>query len=181
MQGQFLIASPHLRDPNFAQSVVLLLEHHEEGALGMIINRESHISLRDVWTGMNHESCPCDLCLSIGGPVQGPMICLHGHPQYAESEIVPGVYVATEQELLGSLVTQDLQPFRFFTGYSGWGPGQLEGEIESGGWLKAHGTAEHVFSQDFTKVWHDVLHASGQDFLRKTLGIRNFPSEAGLN
>jgi putative transcriptional regulator len=181
LQGQFLIASPHLRDPNFAQSVVLVLEHHDEGALGVIINRDSQLALRDVWRQVDDSPCDCEACVSLGGPVQGPMIALHGHPQYSEAEIVAGVYVATERDKLCGLVDQNLQPFRVFTGYAGWGPGQLEGELEAGGWLRAAGNAEHVFSQDVTGLWHDILKTSGQDFFRETLGIQNFPGDAGLN
>ena len=181
LQGLFLIASPHLRDPNFGQSVVLMLEHHDEGALGIVINRDSQLALRDVWCQVADSPCDCDVCVSFGGPVQGPMIALHGHPQFSESEIVPGVYVATERDTLCGLVDQNLQPFRVFTGYAGWGPGQLESELEAGGWLTIAGNAQHVFRSDVTSLWQEVLQCSGRDFFRQTLGIDTLPGEMGLN
>jgi putative transcriptional regulator len=181
LQGQFLIASPHLHDPNFCRSVVLLLEHHDEGALGIIINRESQTRLGEVWEKAGNGPCECNLSVSMGGPVKGPLISLHGHPQLSESEILPGVYVATKQETLIELVEQNVQPFRVFSGYAGWGPGQLEGELGSGGWLHIFGTAAHIFSEDQSALWQAVLKESGQDFFRDTLGIRNFPDDAGLN
>ena len=181
LQGKFLIASPHLSDPNFARSVVLMIEHHDEGALGVVINRESQVSVGAIWEQLNDSKCDCQVCMSLGGPVQGPMIALHGHPQFSESEIVPGVYLATQREYLADLISQDLQPLRIFTGYAGWGAGQLESEIQAGGWLTHCGSAEHVFSDDLTSLWQVVLRSTGQDFLRDTLGISHFPSDAGLN
>lgn len=181
LHGKFLIASPHLNDANFAQSVVLILEHHEEGALGIVINRESQVEVRDLWQQLHAAVCECQLCVSLGGPVHGPIISLHGHPQFSESEIVPGVYVATQRDLLHDLISQDLQPFRVFMGYAGWGAGQLEQEINAGGWLTIRGTAEYVFYDDLSALWQNVLQNSGREFLRETLGISDFPSDTGLN
>ena len=181
LQGKLLIASPHLSDPNFARSVVLMIEHHDEGALGVVINRESQVSVGAIWEQLNDSKCDCQVCMSLGGPVQGPLIALHGHPQFSESEIVPGVYLATGREYLADLINQDLQPLRVFTGYAGWGAGQLESEIQAGGWLTHCGSAVHVFSDDLTSLWQAVLRSSGQGFLRDTLGISTFPGDAGLN
>ena len=147
----------------------------------MIVNRESQKRLSEVWETLHESAGPCDLCVSVGGPVQGPLISLHGHPQYSESEILPGVYIATQRETLADLLTQNLQPYRVFAGYAGWGPGQLEKEFRAGGWLHTFGTPAHIFSEDPSGVWHEALQASGQDFLRDTLGIHKFPDDAGMN
>jgi putative transcriptional regulator len=75
----------------------------------------------------------------------------------------------------------DVQPFRVFSGYSGWGAGQLETEMDLGGWLTTDATAEIVFEEDVADLWQAVIHLTGEEFLKGTLGITDFPSEPGLN
>ncbi|MEM8679689.1 MAG: YqgE/AlgH family protein, partial [Planctomycetota bacterium] len=70
LRGQFLIASPKLPDPNFSQSVVLMLEHHDQGALGLILNRPTNVTLKEVWEQVEQDPCHCANLVSLGGPVQ---------------------------------------------------------------------------------------------------------------
>ena len=94
LASQLLIASPHLPDPTFSEAVVLILEHNAEGAFGLVLNRPTGTTIGELWKLVSEESTfDNDQPVSSGGPVSGPLICLHGHVEYSESEVLPGVYV----------------------------------------------------------------------------------------
>jgi putative transcriptional regulator len=175
LRGHLLVASPHLPDPNFSKSVILLVEHSNEGAVGLVLNRVANTSLSELWRQVDQGPCQCDDQVLLGGPVQGPVMCLHGHMEFSESEVISGVYVSTEAENLQQLVQKNKQPFRMFLGYSGWGPGQLESELKVGGWLVALGDDEIVFADDVDEIWQRVIHQAGRQILRDTLQIKDFP------
>ena len=176
LRGHLLVASPHLPDPNFSKSVILLVEHSNEGAVGLVLNRVAGTSLSELWIQADQDGpCHCDDQVRLGGPVQGPVMCLHGHMELSESEVISGVYVSTEAENLRQLVQKNKQPFRVFLGYSGWGPGQLESELKIGGWLVSMADEEIVFTDDADEIWQRVIHRAGRQFLRDTLRIEDFP------
>ena len=181
LRGMFLAASPHLPDPNFARSVVLMVEHHQEGALGLIINRQSEIRLQEFWDQIDSDPCPSEQFLSWGGPVEGQIMCLHVDPAYSEGEVIPGVQLATDSASICDIVKQEVGPFRVFWGYAGWGPGQLESEFDVGGWLTHPASNEVVFQADVDPVWKQVVSQSGQQILRAALSIGHFPDNAELN
>jgi putative transcriptional regulator len=181
LQGHFLVASPHLPDPNFARTVVLLIEHHAQGAMGLVLNRPSATSLRTLWQQVEDSPCQSEQCVCVGGPVQGPVVALHGHREFSEVEVLPGVHVATQRHNIRGLVQFNEPPFRIFTGYAGWGAGQLEEELNLGGWLTIEATVDMVFTNDLAGLWQFALNLSGREFLRDTLGIDNFPDDPSVN
>src|SRR5688572_1282976 len=77
LQGQFLVASPHLSDPNFYKSVVLMVKHDEEGAFGLILNRPTTNTVREIWRAVTEQDLECEQPIYMGGPVSGPLVCLH--------------------------------------------------------------------------------------------------------
>ena len=131
MRGQFLVASRHLPDENFFQSVVLIIQHTEEGAVGFILNRPTAKTIRDIWPVISEETCDCDAHINNGGPGDGPLMAVHMSTFLSEEEIVPGVHLATQKDNIHRLVTHSNKPFRVFSGYAGWGPGQLAQELEA--------------------------------------------------
>lgn len=181
LKGSFLIASPQLEDPNFCRSVVLIMEHNAEGAFGLIMNRPASASIRDFWEEIEHETAAVDGPIYLGGPVEGPIICIHNQEACTEGEIVPGVFVAMRRDHLQRLVTESGHELRIFVGYSGWGPNQLEGEMAAGGWLTLPATAPFVFSQDVSTLWHRSMLATGQQLYRKMLGLGEFPDDPQWN
>ncbi len=181
LQGQFLIASPHLPDPNFSQSVVLMIEHHEAGALGLIINRPMNTLLCELWKQVAGTPCESTDAICYGGPVEGPVIALHADPAHSESEVVPDVHVATQKDNLRSVVMNNKRPLRVFTGYAGWGAGQLESELTIGGWLTHPAKAELVFCEDLTALWRHILNLTGKQILHDALGISGFPEDPRSN
>ena len=180
LEGHFLIAAPQLPDPNFSRSVVLILQHNANGAFGLVLNQLSEMKLAEVWSRIDDSPCEADGYLSIGGPVDGPILILHSDKLHSESEVLPGVYIASDRENVRHVV-QQAEPFRVFSGYSGWGSGQLETELELGGWITLLATKELVFDTNVADLWQNVVHMAGRNFFEGTLGIDEFPGDVHLN
>ena len=181
LQGHLLIASPHLGDSNFNRTVVLMVQHTGDGALGLVLNRPSNKRICDIWESLTGRTSDSDAPIYIGGPLEGPLMAVHTSRKLAENEIVPGLWFATHKEHLHTLVEQSKQPFRLFSGYSGWGSGQLEGEMRAGGWLKLPATAELVFADDDAEVWQLATRAVGHDILKADRAIKELPDDPSLN
>jgi len=163
----FLIAVPQLLDPNFKQSVVLLLRQDDEGALGIVVNRETSLLLRDLCR--DHDipySGDPDKRIRLGGPVQpeqgfvlyGPE---HGDPE--GREIQPGLHFSTSTSTLARLCALANGRFQCYSGYAGWGPKQLEREITEGTWILAPSDVALVLDQDPDEMWRGALNSIGID------------------
>lgn len=181
LKGHFLIASRHLTDPNFARTVVLLLDHSAGGAIGLVLNRPTAKSVQEIWEMIDDNPCEIDCAISVGGPVQGPLMCLHAHPAHSDAEVLEGVYLATQRESIGAVIRDNASPLKIFAGYSGWGAGQLEQEIEAGGWFLLPATSDLVFLESYEAMWTQALHRSGREFYREALGMEEFPDDASWN
>jgi putative transcriptional regulator len=182
LQGQLLVASPHLGESPFSQTVVLMLHHSEEGAFGVVLNRPIEQSVKSLWDQVSEKPCACERPLHMGGPVSGPLMALHREASLAEMEVeVPGgVYVAASREHLEQLVSEATQPCRIFVGHAGWTAGQLEKELEAGVWMIAPATAEQVFEED-ENLWNNVLRQIGRSILHSTLKIKHVPPDVSWN
>ena len=179
LSGHLLIAIPDLGDPNFSKTVVMLFQHDEEGASGVILNRPSDVTISAVWDEVAQEPSDCMDPINIGGPVQGPLIALHGSRNFSETPVIEGVFVSLSRENLNGLVNQSEQPFKIYSGYSGWSPGQLESEIKQGGWLTMEANANHVFDTP-DGLWRQVCDQFGNDILSSHLG-KHIPNDPSLN
>src|SRR5436305_2107477 len=126
LTGHILVASPHLGDPNFFRSVVLVIRHDEEGAFGVVLNRPLPSKVSDVWRALGNDNIANDQPIYLGGPVTGPLLALHTNDEYSEGDVVEGVCYATHKDHLNWLVEDYDGPLKIFSGYSGWGEGQLE-------------------------------------------------------
>lgn len=160
--GKLLIATPELADPNFFRTVSLIFHHTEEGAAGVILNRPSNTSIGHVWDDLDsdHVHQP----IHIGGPVEGPMMALHNNVLYAESTIFEGVFLSLTRENLAHLVGQSIHNVKIFNGYSGWGEGQLEAEMDAGGWLTFDCEAEDIFETP-EEIWKLACEKVGQQIM----------------
>lgn len=148
LRGKMLIASPQMRDPNFAQTVILIVQHDEDGALGLVLNRPTQTTIRDAWEQLNEEPCTCDQPLYQGGPCPGPLMAVHMSEGDAEVQLAEGLCFSAESSTLGALVGREEEPIKYFLGYSGWSPGQLEREMGEGSWLSFAASPEVVFNAD---------------------------------
>ncbi|MCB1147204.1 MAG: YqgE/AlgH family protein [Leptospiraceae bacterium] len=161
LKGKFIIAGSALRDPNFYQSIVLLIEHQREGAFGLIVNRIANLTLGQVVPEIENETS--EQVVFEGGPVrQDILFILHKHEQYQEedSELIPGVFVGRSKEVLLKLAEKSMG-FRVFRGYAGWGPGQLEDEIRANSWLSLDAVPEEIFTAEPELAWRDSLLTLG--------------------
>ena len=187
--GKLLIAEPMLGDPNFDRTVVLMIEHRVEGALGVVLNRPSDLEVGAVleeWADL--AAAPS--VLYFGGPVEP-----NGVLALARSRIggsgggdggrgdIPGW-----SPVVGDVGTIDLhrEPaelspavagIRFFAGYSGWGSGQLETELAEGAWLVVDAIADDVFAPDPETMWRSVLRRQGG----RVSMLADFPVHPSLN
>lgn len=177
--GMLLIAPPMLEDPNFRRAVVLLCEHNAQGSFGLILNYPLTLHLGEVLDEVAHRQDP----LSLGGPVQpNTLHFLHRHGEHIPDalSVVDGVYWGGDFEGLKDLLetnatgTHDL---RFFLGYAGWGAGQLEEEIELGGWILAPAAAADIFPEAPDRLWRATLRRMGGDYAI----LANFPDDPRLN
>jgi putative transcriptional regulator len=165
LQGKLLVAGPSLLDPNFARTVVFLLAHGEQGALGLVLNRPTATSLSTPLPEWD-ELASSPSVVFVGGPVTSGTICL----ARVKSEVsVPGLGYLTLQGDLGTVdletdpvfVAPWIEQLRIFAGYSGWGPGQLEDEMAAGAWWAIEAEPEDVFSDEPTDLWKRVLRRQG--------------------
>ena len=180
LSGCFLVASPHLPDPNFFRTVVLILRHDEEGAFGVVINRPLPSTVAEIWRKLGNHSITHEQAVYLGGPVSGPLIAIHCEPDYAEGEVVPGVYYATFKEHLNEVVSKSERPFRIFSGYSGWGEGQLEDEFEEGSWLSTLATVADIFAEP-DELWKAIAARIGFEILMPQMRTRHIPPSPEMN
>jgi putative transcriptional regulator len=182
LQGHLLIASQELLDPNFAKTVVLIAVHGEEGALGLILNREMPMPISQIWSQLSESTCMRQENAWHGGPVTGSLMALHDQPPMGNIVINQGLFVATELSAMELLAASDEGQVRFYVGHSGWGPGQLENEIGEGSWLVMPAAPEHVFHKiDSTTLWKNVMVEVGRRQIQSVVPIRFIPDNPSAN
>ncbi len=160
-QGRFLVASRELMDPNFGQTVVLLIRYGEEGAAGLVVNRRTKIPLSRVFEDLKGGKRPSDPAY-LGGPVgiTGVLGLLRSPDKPKEADLVVGdVSVTSSKALLEKKVSagEPSSAFRVYLGYAGWGKGQLEREVRIGAWHIFRGGAELVFDDNPGSLWQRMI------------------------
>jgi putative transcriptional regulator len=164
LKGSLLVATPTLLDPNFRRTVVLLLEHTEEGAVGVVLNRPSETPTGQAIPDLA-EVVADDDPVFIGGPVSpGSVIALGDHREADGLDAVCGTVAAVEFGTSPQELAEQVIRVRAFAGYAGWGSGQLEGEIEEEAWITAAALADDVFTPDPDGLWSQVLERMGNQF-----------------
>ena len=160
--GTILIASPHLRDPNFYKTVVLICQHSSQGTVGLILNRPLEIPLSKALPtvpaleGTSHV-------LYTGGPVRPKGILMLFHtdtPPANTRKVFEEVYFGGNEEVVEKIVTNPNpgMPFRVYAGHASWSPGQLNAEIERGGWATQLAEVNSVFDPAPTTLWDYWYH-----------------------
>jgi putative transcriptional regulator len=189
LKGQLLVANPSLPDPNFDRTVILVLAHEDDGALGLVLNRPSEMDIDSPlprWERLAAEPP----VVFVGGPVApGAAICLARVPAEEAATVSDGARRDNGWiPLVGELGTLDLErdpdelgvpveAIRVFAGYAGWGPGQLAGEIEAGAWFVVPAQPGDAMSSDPAQLWKAVLRRQGGELAM----VSAFPRHPGLN
>ena len=164
--GRFLIAGEHLRDPNFAQTVVLLLNYGERGARGVIINRRSDVKLAAVFpriSGLNQRPDT----VYLGGPVSRNQLLIllrADRPRRAAEHVVDDVYLSTSRQVLVDALNQ-AAAVHVYAGYAGWAPGQLDREVARGDWHVLPADADTVFSDTPGESWRKLIEKGAVQWL----------------
>lgn len=164
LRGQLLIAGASLFDPNFRRTVVLIGEHNDEGALGVVLNRASPVLVEEAVPQLSPLVGRADQ-LFVGGPVQPQAAVILA--EFEEPESADLLVFDSIGFLIGAASAEEtdaIRRARVFAGYAGWGPGQLEEEMDAGGWILEPALTEDVFTGDPASLWSAVLRRKGGDF-----------------
>jgi putative transcriptional regulator len=179
-KGRLLVATPPLVDENFDRTVVLLLEHGPEGALGVVLNRPSGTEVGEALPGWERLAADPPLVF-VGGPVGDDAALAVGLARRAEE---PAGWLP----IVGRLGTIDLhreplrlapaiESVRVFAGYAGWGAGQLETEVEAGGWIVAEAEPGDAVTREPLDLWRAVLRRQAGT----VAWLANFPDDVSVN
>jgi len=164
LSGQLLIAGSSLEDPNFRRAVVLIGHHDDDGAVGVVLNRESEVEVAVAVPPLAGLVEPGDR-LFIGGPVSSQsavVVADFEHPEQAEVVAFDSIGFLPEETDADAL--GGLRRARVFAGYAGWGAGQLEAELDEGSWIIEPALSTDVFTQDPDALWGDVLRRKGPEY-----------------
>ncbi len=178
LRGQLLIASPDLVDPNFRRTVVLIADHGEQGAMGVVLNRRSEHSVAEAVPELG-DLVEFDELVHFGGPVQPSGVVVLAEfddPSRAAATVLGDVgFVAADaaSDGLGSVTGRA----RVYAGVSGWAPGQLEAEIEHEDWIVEPADRDDVFTDDPDDLWSAVLARKGGSYAL----VARMPPDPSLN
>lgn len=168
-KGTFLIANPVLPDPNFSRTVVLLCNHNEEGSFGLVVNRSAELNANEVFPNSDILD-GYERPVMIGGPVSQSQVFYlvrHHEPLDELETVCDGVYLGMSWEALEMIyprLNNPTEDLRFYMGYSGWGSGQLAGEMEQRSWLTRQAEGPFVFNLPEEHIWHEVVRSLGKDY-----------------
>jgi putative transcriptional regulator len=181
LKGQLLIATPQLLAPIFTRSVILMLEHSDEGAMGVILNQPINTTITDLAGKIFEDGFEWDKPLSLGGPVPGPLMVLHTVEELADAEVLPGVFHTLEASRVQEIIRLRPEPSLIIANYSGWGPGQLEGEFGWDSWLTLPARNGFVFWAGEKELWKVVVNQVNARKLSEFLKLRDVPADPSFN
>jgi putative transcriptional regulator len=164
LRGTLLIAGPELWDPNFRRTIVLIGHHDEDGAVGVVLNRAAEVTVEEAVPPLA-PLVPLGERLFVGGPVQQDAAVVLA--DFARPEAAEALAFGSIGFLAGEVDPDEIGPIRrarVFAGYAGWGPGQLEAEVEESSWLLEPAVPEDVFAPDPDALWNAVLRRKGPGF-----------------
>jgi putative transcriptional regulator len=179
LRGKLLVSSPKILDPNFRRTVVLIAEHTDEGAMGFVLNRPAAVTVGDAVPDLAWLADSGDQ-IHVGGPVAAQSVIVLAEfddPSLAAMVVMGDLgFIPAEPEDADAL-TAATRRKRVFAGHAGWGPDQLEAEVEDGSWIIVGALPDDAFCDDPDALWRDVLdRAGGRHLLMATL-----PMDPSLN
>jgi putative transcriptional regulator len=178
LRAQLLVASPQLLDPNFARTVVLITEHGDDGAMGIVLNRPATTTVTDATPELEDLVGPGD-DVFVGGPVQPSSVIVLAEWEAPDDAAVPifeGIgFVGAESD--PDELARTVSRARVFAGFAGWGPGQLEAELERDDWILEPAVPEDVFAPAPEQLWSDVLERKGGEYAL----VARMPLDPSLN
>ncbi len=164
LSGSLLIAGPGLWDPNFRRTVVLIGHHDEDGAVGIVLNRPTELEVAEAAPPLSDLVGPGER-LFVGGSVQpqaAVVVADFERPEHARMIAFGSIGFLPDD--VDADAIGELRRARVFAGYSGWGPGQLEGELEEGSWIVERADERDVFTDEPDALWSAVLRRKGPEY-----------------
>ncbi len=177
LRGKLLVASPALVDPNFARTVIFITEHNDEGAMGIVLDRPSETAVESVVPEL--AEIAGGEPIYVGGPVQPEALVLLAEFSNVEAAawiVVADVGLASADVDLEELAAS-VRRGRVYAGYSGWGPGQLEAEMEVESWIVEPPLPAELFPEDPATLWNDVLARKGGQYAL----LARMPADPSVN
>jgi putative transcriptional regulator len=175
-RGQLLIAGPSLIDPNFQRTVVLIVEHTDEGAFGLVLNRPSETMVGEAVDDLD-ALVEVQERLFIGGPVrQSALIVLAEFEDAEQAAVVAFDDIGVLGDHDGD-ATPETRRGRAFAGHAGWGPGQLDSELSRGDWILERARPEDAFSDEPLVLWESVLTRKGGSYAL----VARMPADPSMN
>jgi putative transcriptional regulator len=178
LRGKLLIAGPDLLDPNFHRTVVLIADHGDEGAMGVVLNRRSEHTVDEAVPDLGELVDP-DEHVHVGGPVQPTGVVVLAEfddPSEAATTVLGDVgFVAAGSDVDG--LPAITRRARVFAGHAGWGPGQLEAELERDDWIVEAADREDLFCADPDHLWSRVLERKGGSYAL----VARMPPDPSMN
>ena len=175
-KGHFLISESNMLDPHFFRSVILVIEHNQDGAFGLVVNRRSKLNFGALMPDLTDSVIQTNL-MYIGGPVeQEYLFIVHSempeghHSSSGAIELIPGVTFEPsfpciqeyfEHDNWNNIPIDDRPQVNLYLGYSGWGAGQLEREIKMGSWIVHPAHQEIIFHPEPAQGWQNALRQKG--------------------
>ena len=164
LRGHLLIAGPNLWDPNFRRTVLLVGHHDDEGAVGVVLNRASDVTVAEAAPPLV-SLVPADDPLYLGGPVQPQAaVVMADFEDPSVADILALDTIGFLPSAAGPELEDGIRRARVFAGYAGWGPGQLEAEMKEESWIAEPARPDDVFADDPSRLWEDVLRRKGSAF-----------------
>jgi len=164
--GCYLIAEPFLGDPNFERSVILIVSHDEEGTVGLNLNKKTSYTMREALVNFPKIEVP----LYEGGPVMNDnLFFLHNRPDLVKNGVLvnKNLYWGGDYNSLFQAIEQEYiqrNEYRFFSGYAGWGAGQLMGEVQDKSWIIVSNEGYDVLNYQVQNIWSDLIKSLGGDY-----------------
>jgi putative transcriptional regulator len=171
LRGQLLIAAPSLQD-YFRRAVVLVLEHTPDGAMGVVLNRAAEVRVADVVPALA-ELPDSDQLVRLGGPVSPESVVALGdfeHPEEAGTTLLGSLGILDPEA-----PNESLRRLRVYAGYAGWGPGQLDGELEQDAWIVVRAKVDDPFGE--ADLWSEAVARKGGSYRL----LATMPSDPSLN
>lgn len=181
LKGHFLVASKTLVDPNFIRTVLLMIEHTEAGAAGIVLNRPTGATIAEIAEQILDEATDWDKLIYLGGPVPGPLLALHSVEELADQRVQDGLYTTVDPEKLQELIRLRIEPSLFLANYAGWGAGQLEMELDQDSWVFMPADPAIALEGGDALMWEHVLKHVSAHLLANALGLDELPNDPSLN
>lgn len=179
-QGKALVASPYLSDSNFMRTVIYILQHDQNGALGLVLNRPLNLTVGQLMAELMETQVDNDQPVFYGGPVEGLVVIVQASVGTLSEQRV--VMLPRAQDQITELAKQNSSDckMRIFDGYSGWGPSQLESELKEGSWLVWEASPSQLMG-DPDGLWQTAVRQIGREVIAQSVVGIDLPQDPSNN